>query len=157
MCLKIWRILAIFEKYFEQFEMKSGSHLLSVFLPWMWKCNLYLIFKSIFIPDVLGKEKTRDGEEFSNISSSRSKWVVLPRNAVKLNQKSEDQSMGWTDVRPAIDTHAPELSWGRSSVEPGNSFTFGVFSQTENFKKSDGRDDLKFYVWKRVSFSKWEK
>ena len=51
------------------------------------------IFEFIFIPDVSGWGKTRDGEEFSNMSLSTSKWVVLPRNAVKRNWKSEDQCM----------------------------------------------------------------
>lgn len=75
----------------------------------MWKCNFSNPF---FIPDVLEGKKPRDGEGFSHMSLSRSNWVVLPRNAVKLNWKSAVRSvlMYRTDVGSEIDTRGPELS-----------------------------------------------
>lgn len=79
-------MLAIFEKYFDG----SGNHLPSFSFP---QCG-NVIFQIHFIPDVLGKKKTRDDKESSHMSLSRSKWVVVPRNAVKLNWEK------WSTIGP---------------------------------------------------------
>lgn len=79
MYLKTWRIWAICEKYFEQFEMKSGSHLLSLFLVRTWKHVALYIFEFILFQMCWGEGRPVVVRNSVICHWALFEWVVLLR------------------------------------------------------------------------------